>query len=566
MRLVSVRATVGLARIEAWHLARSILVMAGFAAGGLLVWLYTHGTQPTWWNGGWTIGYGQAALSAAVLVAAQLATGREHRDGMSDFYRSLPASTGRRTLALLIGLLGAIPASVVLIAVVSAVFELHGVVGTPDPAALAGGTLLVLAGGAIGVAIGRRFPHPLAGVLGALGWSIPFSQSNRIDGPLTWLLPWIIPAQLGALPGPLAGYPPTVAHAVELAGIGLLAVTLALIAATAVRRTRVGLLAVAAAAMAVILATGIVQVRPVPAGDVQNLVTEVANIGSAQSCTTTDPVRYCLYPAFTARMPLLESTANDVLTHAPAQPGRTLTIAQFTGLTLDDGILTNGHSSDQVAAWNAQLNSAPANLASSSAIYLDLGEWPTGGQEADDARFDLALGVAEWAVGLPTNTGTGTGAGSDVLPAPCVPLNQAREAIAIWLGAQATALPPSPFHGTSTHITGDQFAYVNGSTVVTWIYPGEGHDFGDYLASPGAQTTAAGYLLAQAMTTLPVDRVASVLSANWNSWTNPQTSDTQLAAALDITMPAVPTGVPGPHDQLLTPSPGSIAPRAQCAT
>jgi hypothetical protein len=230
-------------------------------------------------------------------------------------------------------------------------------------------------------------------VLGALGWAVPFSQSNRIDGPITWLLPWIKPAQLGELPGPLAGYPPTVPHAVELAGITLLAATLALIAATAVQRTRVGLLAVAAAAVAVIVATGIVQVRPVPAGDVQNLVSEVANIGSAQSCTITDRVRYCLYPAFTAKMPLLESTVNDVLTHAPAQPDRTLTIAQFTGLTLDDGILTNGHSSDQVAAWNAQMNGAPANLTSSSAIYVNLGQWPTGGQQADDARFDLALGV-----------------------------------------------------------------------------------------------------------------------------------------------------------------------------
>jgi hypothetical protein len=169
-------------------------------------------------------------------------------------------------------------------------------------------------------------------------------------------------------------------------------------------------------------------------------------------------------------------------------------------------------------------------------------------------------------VGLPTNTGTGTDAGSDVMPAPCVPLNQAREAIAIWLSAQGAALPPSPFHGASTHITSDQFAYVNGTAVVAWIYPGEGHALGDYLASPGAQTTAAGYLLAQAMTTLPVDQVASVLSANWNTWTNPQTSDTQLAAALDVTMPAVPTGLPGPHDQLLTPPPGAIAVRADCTT
>jgi hypothetical protein len=585
MSTVPARAVVVLARIEARRLARSPLVLAGFLTGGLLVWIYAHGTQPEWWNGAWTIGYGQVALSTASLIAAQLAVGRSHRDGMTDLYDSFPTGTARRTLAHLLGLLGAVPACLLLIGIVTGVFELHHVVGTPDLAVLVGGVLLVLAGGAVGVAISRRFPHPLAGVLGAFVWFIPFSQSNRISGPITWLFPWIKPAQLGQLPGPLAGYPPGVPHAVELVAIAVLAGTIALSAAVRAKHTRVGLLAAAAAALAAIVITGSIQMQPIPAPDIQNLVNQVAETGPAEPCTTGgqttgSQVRYCLYPAFASKKALLQSTVGDVLAHVPAQHGRTLTVTQFTGLTLDDGILTNGHPIGQVAAWDARLGSAPVNHPSASAVFVNLGSWPTGGSPAADARFDLALSAAEWAVALPTNTGsdtgpgtgtgtgtdTGTGTGPDGLPTPCVPLNQAREAIAIWLAAQATVLPPSPYQNTSDGITGNEFAQVNGAAVATWSYPGERDDYGDYLASPGAQPTAAGYLLAQAMTNLSAARVTSVLSTDWATWASPQTTDTQLAAALGIPMPAIPTGLTGPHGRLLTPPPGAIPAQPECTT
>lgn len=568
MSAVPARSVTGLARIEAWRLVRSPLILAGFLIGGLLVWVYTHGTQPVWWNGAWTIGYGQTVLSIAALIAAQLATGRAQRDGMTQLYDSFPTGTGRRTLANLLGQLGVIPACLVLIGVVVGVFEMHHVVGTPDLAVLVGGILLVLAGGAVGVAIGGRFPHPLAGVLGAFAWFIPFSQSNRLSGPVTWLFPWVKPAQLGQLPGPLAGYPPGLAHAMELVAITVLAGSLALTAATTVRRMRVRLLAVAAGALAAIVATCTAQMQPVPASDIQNLMDQVAATGSVQHCVDGDQVRYCLYPEFVSKTTFLQGIVDDVLAHAPAEHDRTLTITQFSGLSIDDGILTNGHSTRQVTAWDAQLRGAPANQPSSSAVFVNLGSWPTGGQAAADARFDLALSAADWAVGLPTNTGTGTDTGNDS-PAPptlCVPLNQAREAIAIWLAAQATNLPPAPFQNAGGRITGDEFAQVGGTTFVTWNYPGEAHDYGDYLASPGAQTTAAGYLLAQAMTRLPTARVASVLSIGWGTWTNPQTTDTTLASALGIAMPAVPAGLTGPRGRLLAPPPGAIPAQPECTS
>ena len=60
------------------------------------------------------------------------------------------------------------------------------------------------------------------------------------------------------------------------------------------------------------------------------------------------------------------------------------------------------------------------------------------------------------------------------MPEPCVPLDQAREAIAVLLAAQATTgLPASPYQHPGSAVTGDEFAEVNGTTIVTWVYPGE---------------------------------------------------------------------------------------------
>jgi hypothetical protein len=565
MTSVGARAVVGLARIEAWQSARSVLVLAGLAGGGLLVWTVALGTQPLWWNGGWAIGYGQTVISTTVLIAAQLATGRAHRDGLAQLYDSFPSSAGRRTLAHLVGLLGALPACLILIGVVTGVFEAQGVLGTPDLAALVGGVLLVLAGGAIGVAIGVRFRHPLAGVLGGFVWFIPFSQSNRWTGSITWVFPWVKPDQLAGLPGPLAGYPPASAHAVELAAIAVLAGVLALAVAVAGRRSRAGLLAVAAAALAAIVVAGGVQSRPIPTQTLDDLVSQAAGAGS-QHCATSGEVRYCLFPEFDSKTASLQGPIDAALAHVPAQGARTLTISQFSGLAADDPTLTHGHSAQQVAAWGAQLRNSPSNLPSSTTVYVNPGAWPTGGQQAAAARFDLAFGAAEWAVGLPTNSGATTTTTAGALSPQCVPLNQAREAVAVWLAAQAVELPSSPFQTIARGLNSGEFAQVNGTVILTWTYPGEEQEGGDYLASPGVQTTAAGYLLAQAMTKLPTTRVASVLSADWASWTSPRTTDAQLAAALGIAMPAVPSAPSGPSGQVLTVPSNMVPPQPECTS
>ena len=546
MTTLRARSVVSLARIEAVQLGRSVLVLAGLVLSAIAMWLITYRNLPLWWSNDWRLGYGQTIISLAVLMAAQLATARSRRDGLQELYASFPTSTGQRTLAHLIGVLGAVPASLILIGGAAGTFALHDVLGTPDLAALVGGILLVVAGGAIGVAIGTRFSHPLAGVLGAFGWLLPFSQSNRFNSAIPWLFPWVKPAQLNELPRRLPGYPPALAHALELAAIVALAGVVALAVTSAARRNRVGLLVAAVVALAATVGAGAVQLQPISTRNIDHVVSEAA--GGTQHCTTSDAsghsVGYCLYPEFGSLLPTLQGPVNGVLSLLPGEPARTLTISQISGLDANDPSLTHGHSSQQVTGWRTELQNTKANLPSSSAIYVDVGAWPPSGQQSV-ARFDLALGTAEWAVGLPTNTGVSSG----LLPAQCVPLNQAREAIAIWLAARATHLPSAQFQGRNGSYS---VAPVNGTAVVIWTYPGE---FSDYFASPGPQLTASGYLLAQAMTKLPTDRVAAVLTANWKNWVGPQATDTEFAAALGITVPAV--QLVGPRGQVITP----LAPR-----
>jgi hypothetical protein len=200
------------------------------------------------------------------------------------------------------------------------------------------------------------------------------------------------------------------------------------------------------------------------------------------------------------------------------------------------------------------LQGAPGNAATASAIYLSVGSWPAAGGQLADARFDVALAAADWAVRFPLPLVNGQ---------PCVPLNQAREAIAIWLAILATRPPAGELQdGLGGPETGQGFqgVGVRNTIIPIWTSPGAGANY----VTPGVvpQTTAAGYLLASAMTSLPEQRVAHVLKSAWATWLNWHATDAQLAAALGIRMPAVPAPPAPPRTAepgiaIVPPGPGS---------
>jgi hypothetical protein len=419
-----------LARIEVLVMARSVLVLAGLLAGVLLIGSsYWPGqVQPSWWEADWRIGGGQLMLAMTVLARAQLAAGRVRRDNMAGLYASFPAPASTRTLAHLAGLAGAVPASLLVIGAGVVTVQLRDPIGAPSIVVLAAGLVLVIAAGAAGTAIGTWFPHPLAGLFGALALFLPTATGHLIPGWSIWLIPWqLFEDQLGSLPGPLAGYPPAAAHAAELAGVAVLAAIAALMT---VRRGRArGWLAGAGAvAVAAICLAGAVQLKPVPVAGLNRLAAEMADPGAVQHCTADNQVRYCLYPGFGGELSSFEMPVNNTLALLPARPARPLTVQQALQVNFT-GSLARGQTQQQISRWTAQTRYAPGNPTAASAIYLTAGGWPAAGGYLTDADFNLALATAQWAVG-------------GACPSQACVQDQAREAIAIWLAILA-ARPPA---------------------------------------------------------------------------------------------------------------------------
>jgi len=553
---VRLRTVLGLARVEASLLARSLLALAGLIAGGAVVWVLIQTTQPLWWSAGWRIGAGQLILGLTVLPAAQLAAGRARRDSMTRLYASFPATAGTRTLGHLVGLAGAVPASLVLLGAGTAVVQGRGAIGSPNVTVLAAGVVLVIAAGAVGVAIGTRFAHPLAGVIGALLVFLPEATSHLSAGAGIWLAPWdILLNQLGNLPGPLAGYPPAGGHVLELAGVALLAGVVALAMTVRGARARAGLVVAGVVAVPAIAFAAVAQLSPLPVAELNHLVTEIADPASGQHCTTASDVRYCLYPGFGRDLPSLEAPVDGVLALVPARPGPELTVGQVVApQNITDEYLFYGHAQQQ-AQWDAQMMRGPASVPSASAFYLSVGRWPAGGGRLADAHFNVALTTAEWATGLLSPSALPT-------EQPCVPVDQAREPVAIWLAIVATHPPASGLVDDGGQLTAVE---VHHTLVPTWTNAGA--PVGQINAS-APQLTEAGYLLAKAMTGLPEQKVSQVLRGAWATWLNGHTSDAQLAAALGIRMPSVPqlpspgagsgqpgvktTGQPGPQSPVCT--------------
>jgi hypothetical protein len=535
-------------------LARSPLALAGLIVGVLVIWLVIQPTLPLWWSVGWKLGFGQLVLGMTVLAAAQLAAGRARRNAMNDLYTSFPVTAGTRTVAHLAGVAGALPGSLLLIAAGAAGAELRGAIGSPSIAVLAGGLLLVSAAGAAGVALGVRFPHPLAGMLGALVLFLSSGQSHLPWAAGVWLYPWAsFSGQLGILPAPVAGYPPGSAHALELAGLAVLAGIMALALAVPRSRARRWLGAAGVASVAAICFAGALQLEPIPTADLNHLVTEVTDPASVQHCAAVSRVRYCLYTGFGSLLPSLESPVGNVLALLPVRPAQPLVIRQVVMLSLPDSTLTHGHTDREVAQWDAQVQRAPGNAtaAPASEIYLPVGNWPAGSQLAD-ARFDLALAAAQWAVHLVGNGGVSDTGSLE----PCVPFDQAREAIAIWLAIRAAQPSAGELqHGLGTGV--NSIPVAGASTVVrTWNYPGQ--TLGSVVPPGGiTQDTATGYLLASAMTSLPARKVSRVLADTWGTWVNWHTTDAQLAAALGIPAPGAIAAAASQPGTTIVPGSGS---------
>lgn len=539
-------------RAEAFRLCRSPLVVAGLLIAAALTWWNSRTMVPHWPVWDVQIGSALLAVAGSVLVAAHLSAGRVRRDGAEELYDSYPAPASARTAAHLLGLAGPLVLAAVLTA--AAVFWLDrlGPVGSPRLTVLAQGLLLVTLAGTIGVALGSYLPHPMAGILtlaviGAIEADLllPFGAPVQMPGGSEWLLPWAQPWILGDLPGATPVFPPE-AHLAWLAALTALAAAVALWRVAWRRRpTRftVATALVAAASLAMVGWSGWAQIRPLPAAAPKGLANQVTQAVQAEECVSRQEVRYCFYPQFRPDVARWATAVNGVLGRLPSPPPAPLVIRQV----VDTNVLTYplfsgsqpvaGHLANEVDQYVNEQAHDPHLIPGSSVppVYVDL-NWGAG-SAVGPYQLGLAMQTAWWVARLPTTWQPVSSAVSLAqTQTSCLPVGQAREAIALWLAASATPATRAAFPAALRY--GPAATKVAGELISSYVgLPVSGY-------SPALQFTAQGAALAQAMLQLPGRQVGAVLSARWPGWLSPRATDSQLAAALRIPLPSAPLPAP----------------------
>lgn len=568
-------------RSEGIRLARHPAVLAGLASAAALIAHGNLGWVPRWWVADVQVGTALILVGMGALLASHLAAGRARRDGMEALYDSYPIGRASRTAAHLLALLGPVAMSGLLVAVSAAWFVFRGVIGSPDPAVVAGGLALVALLGALGVLLGTLAPNVWAGLVAAivlaaveLDMVVPsYEQVVRIPPSFGWLFPWTQPDVLSGLPGPVGGVPPAWPHLAELAALLALLGAAAYLASRPPRRRLVALVAVVCLAVATAGWSGWVQSRPIPLSASGRVFAAATRPADFQRCVGRGGVTYCAYPAYLPWAAMWSAPVDGVLSRLPRRPRRRLVVRQVTdsaflcspALTgLPEAQVCTGapaapgsraasvnHMTERLDSFLNRLSYDAALIPGSARppVYVGL-EWGSG-PGLGPSQWQLALSAAYWAVGLPTTGRPSRRFG--VLS--CLPVGQARAAVAIWLAASSTPAAKATLLG---QIADPQdfgpVPYGSHRKLVSTF------NATPVAASPVTQlmvTTGSAALLGAEMARLPVVSVERALASHWTKWLDWRTSDSSLAAALGVRLPAERAAPP------TLSSPGAVASIAQ---
>jgi hypothetical protein len=551
-----------LGRFEALRLAHHPAVLAGVAGAVALFVIETRGSAPRWWVDDVVIGTALLVVGVACLVAEHLATSRPRRDAMAALYDSFPTGGPRRAAGHLVALVAPVALSAALVAAAVVWLDAQGAIGTPRPAVLGSGLAVVVLLGALGVLLGRWAPQAWVGLLAAAVVGLlevdlvveSFDAPLRLGNAVAWLAPWHQPWVSGELPGPLPGFPPAGAHLVELVGLGILVAGGALTSKQWRGRRLVARGIAACLVAAAVGWAGWSETRPISLAELNGVVATATHPAAHERCRAEGGVSYCAYPAYLPWVKLWATPVDGVLAHRPRRPSRRLVVRQVVDSALffcspslagaqaascagSTPTTARGqeiaHLAGRLAAFQAALGTDPGLVAGSARppVYVGL-NWGQGAT-LGSTQLNLALDTAYWALGLPT-TGQTVHTQGGTQQVSCLPVGQAREAVAVWLAASAT---PGTRAALLSEVSGAAFVgsvpYGNGrSSVATFALGSSSFDT--------LQTTGRATLLAAAMARLPVGRVETVLASHWSTWTNWRTSDAALAAALGLRLPPAP--------------------------
>jgi hypothetical protein len=399
--------------------------------------------MPTWPQIALDSGYTSLVLAGAVLLAGHLAGSRDHRYGMSEIARTLPAAPRTRT----VGLLAVLPAVAVVAAVTVGlhVLSLLGdrVVGRLDGWDVLAAVAVPVVGTSIGVALARWLPSAKVGAFGLIAALVLVATvtfvTSEPDGLGTQLAPVLRhDSYVFDIPVRRTGW-----HLVYLGALAGVGVGLALM-----RHRRRLLPAIAVGlALTVAVTAATVKIRS------RTLVIDVAALETpaAYDCRHEGGVTYCPFRGYAGWIPLWRGAVDPVVSALPVTARADLPTVRQIG---ESHVI----SPDRVR-----------DIAVSS-IWGRHDRWSAASRDA------LVSDYAVSAAGLPGRDAGALSPDADRLMCAATP---ARTVVALWLAAQALPHGADRVRTRRVVLPGVRYGAPEAAVVAT------------LLARPRAEVTAA---------------------------------------------------------------------------
>lgn len=518
-----VRTAVALSRAEARRLWASPLLWVGGALTVLfcLIALDTGiGDQDEWLSyGGRFLVLLLYPLAGMVLIAANRAALRARRDGTVELFDTLPARPSTRTAAVFLALRAPALFGAAMTAVLAFCAwwgagkagpaplwdrsEMHLPFALMGLATIVGAMVIVVCGGALGVALARLLPWGLVPVASLVAVALITAAANADELP-AWvgtLSPWWGPPSLPSFLAPF----PAAWHVVYLVGLGLLAVGAAFLLD---RDRRWGGRWLGAAACLILVA--LVGQGRTFAGDTADRVADLVTDPAAhQTCVENGSARVCAYPSLAELGEGWLALAGGVRAAAPAA-------------ALDGPIEVHQRlSPDEIAQLPPPVRDEVARRGGAFDWEGDPGLHPDLRWGGDDGGPFRALLVAHELVGLPEP-------GAE--PVLCYAGGQARAAVAVALAGRATLDAGrsyrAPAAGGALPFDGQEFDDPRLTTLR--------EDAWEVDSEPAVVYTESDLAVGRALLARPGDEVRRRLAADWDRWVDPATPTTALAAAFGL--------------------------------
>jgi hypothetical protein len=439
------RPAFALARVEGRRLLRSPLVLVGALFSLALFVALTWDLAPVLHRDDVYTGLAAIPLAAGALMAANLAAGRSRRHGTEELYETSPVSPEDRTVGHVLSVAWPAALGVVVTAAQIGFLLALDPVGSPRVLELLTAPAIVALGGVAGILLARCWPSAIAGPVAVVAWAaLQVFQLAYLHYPpssLRWLFPWVPPPGTRASPEVVAR--PAGWHLVYLLGVVGVVATMTRLP----RRVTLRPLAVVAAAVAVTVVAGGLQMQPPTTEVRRELAAQVMEADRYRVCETRGSVRYCAYPAYVPWIDRWASVVEGVLDPIPPP-------ARATRIDIEQWL--NAGDPPDLPREAIHLLSDPTRT---GAIRLST-MWGRWAQERQD-QLALGLVVSAWVVGLPRTQA------EVVLHAEDIPIilrayprrmraqirrelqpgdeygfcqvsGQARAVVALWLAARAT--------------------------------------------------------------------------------------------------------------------------------